>query len=618
MKDTFWSHLVAFAAVTIALFVVGCSGSDGTDGAPGPAGSGVANQDIIIQADTNGDGGADTIAVIDPTNFAIKRSANADIGTDSSLNNTHKAFFRSGLEWIGGGGDLWAYDKDTLTLATRVDNPSFQFNRDGVVGQGLVNAKSAATTANLPKELKAFVGRSQLSQAEAAQVDMCDVLALAGPGNSATRAPADTIVHNMGYSPVGLETTPDGKMVVAGVRQGDHLLFIDNDPASPTFKTPVRFIDQRRGVILDKSNAQVGTFASQYAGFGGTAPGNLLRNRTGAGTGETDPETYVEPCDTAIISNFSGEVWFWSVDVDGDTYTLARVDTITSVSPTVVQITVPVVDDTALVGGTSGLQTVGPWMGSMANRVVSGEMLGTSENEGENSESIWDLSTPATPVEVGRYIPDLATVKGGGACTPGAPGGPTLTGPFVDGNTYSVNVDFTSTGGTCTPVSYTYNSLPGDDLSGDSDASGGAAGNVTTAYLAKDNPADPGPQYILNGLAGRAGTSEGNVASISANGVPFSDQIWLLTFRGGPQGNFDIFQIVDLSTDPPWLISEVIDLPSQFGGKFGPDNRFYQIAGNNLEIIDGNVKPRSVRTVKIADPSSGALWAIKSMDVRTP
>jgi hypothetical protein len=648
MMNSQWCKFLSFSSVWLTMLIVaGCSGSDGTngvagaDGADGVAGAdgttgagGVPDQDIILQVDTNGDGSADTLAVMDPNSFAIKRSNTVDMSVDSSLNNSHKSYFHTGLQWQGGGGNLWAYDKETLVLDSRVDNPSFQMNREGVVGSAQVNTKSAATTANLSKDLKSFIGRPQLSKAEAAQVDMCDVMALAGSSGSSTKAPEDTIVHNMGYGPVGLETTPDGKMVIAGVRQGDHLLFIDNDPASPTFKTPVRFIDQRRGVIKDKTNAVVGTFTSQYTGFTGstgTAPGNLLRDRTGNATGgEIDLETYVEPCDTAVISNFSGEVWFWSVDVDGDTYTLARVDTITSPTPTVVQITTPVVDNTALVGGASTLQTVGPWMGSMVNRVANGEMLGTSENEGENSESIWDLSVPTTPVEIGRYVPNLATIKGAGLCVGGA-AGPTLTGPFVDQQDYAVNVDFTSTGGACTVVSYKYNSLPGvvsykynslpgDDLTGLSGTSGSvaAADNVTTAYLAKNTPADPGPSYILNGLAGRAGTSEGNVASINANGVTFSDEIWLLTFRGGPEGNFDVFQVVDLSTDPPWLITEVIDLSSQFAGKFGQGNKFYQVVSGNLEIIDGNVKPRTARTVKLSDATTGALWTVRSVAHRTP
>lgn len=628
-----WCNFLSFLAVGVTVLVmVGCSGSDGTDGAPGttgpagpPGGGAVPDQDIIVQVDTTGDGAADTIAVLEPNTFAVKRSAAADIGIDSSLNNSHKSYFHTALQWIGGGGDLWAFDKETLVLASRVDNPSFQMNREGTVGQAQVNTKSTSTLENLPKEMKAYLGRTLLTPEEAAKVDMCELNNLAGASSSVTKAPADTIIHNMGYSPVGLETTPDGNMVIVGVRQGDHLLFIDNDSTSPTFGTPVRFIDQRRGVIKDKTNAVVGTFTSQYAGFAGatgTAPGNLRWPRAaGATGGETDGETYVEPCDTNLIRNAAGEVWFWSVDVDGDTYTLARVDTITSPTPTVVQITVPLVDDNADVGATSGLQYVGPWMGSMLNRAAGGEMIGTSENEGENSEGIWDLSDPANPVEVGRYVDNLATVKGGGACTPGVPGGPTLTGPFVDGNTYAVNVDFTSTGGACTAVNYTYNSLPGDDLSG----SAGAA-YVTTAYLSKDTATDPGPNYILNGLAGRAGTSEGNVATITGSGtdsVIYSDELWLPILRQGipciTAADCDIFQIVDLSTDPPWLLNENINLPSQFAGKFGPDNRYYQVANGNLEIIDASVTPRNIfKVVKLFDSTTGRPYSIKSINIRMP
>lgn len=630
-----WCNFPLFLTVGVTLLVmVGCSGSDGNDGAPGaqglpgpPGGGAVPDMDIIVQVDTTGDGAADAIAVLEPNTFTVKRGATADIGIDSSLNNSHKSYFYTALQWIGAGADLWAFNKDTLVLASRVDNPSFQMNREGTVGQGQVNLKSTATTANLSKEMEAYLGKTILTQEEAAKVDMCELNSLAAASSSVTKAPADTIIHNMGYSPVGLETTPDGNMVVVGVRQGDHLLFIDNNSASPTFGTPVRFIDQRRGLIKDKTNAVVGTFTSQYAGFvgaTGTAPGDLHTTRAaGATGGEVDGETYVEPCDTNLVRNAAGEVWFWSVDVDGDTYTLARVDTITSLAPTVIQITVPVLDDNATVGKVGGTQYVGPWMGSMLNRAAGGEMIGTSENEGENSEGIWDLSDPTNPVEVGRYVDNLATIKGGGACAgfEGVPGGPTLTGPFVNGNTYAVNVDFTSTGGACTAVNYTYHSLPGDDLSG---SAGGAY--VTTAYLSKDVAADPGPNYILNGLAGRAGTSEGNVAVITGSGtdrVIYSDELWLPILRQGipcnVQQDCDIFQIADLSTDPPWLLNENINLPSQFAGKFGPDNRYYQVANGNLEIIDANVTPRNIfKVVKLFDSTTGRPYSIKSINIRMP
>jgi len=633
MRNTPCYKLLSFSALVVPLLLIaGCSGSDGTDGATGPAGSAgsdgagssIPDQDIIVQVDTTGDGTADTIAVLDPVAFGVKRFAAVDIGSDSSLNNSHKSYFHTGQEWVGGGGDLWAFDKSTLALSARVDNPSFQMNREGLVGAGQVNTKSAATTANLSKEMRSFLGRTLLTPEEAARVDMCELQALAGAGSSATKAPADTIVHNLGYSPVGLELTPDGTMGVVGVRQGDHLLFMDTDASSATFGTPLRFIDQRRGDIKDKTNAVVATFTALYDIGSGGAPGNLHTTRAPGTGSETDGETYVEPCDTNIIANSDDEVWFWSVDVDGDTYTLARVDTITSATPTVIQIPVPVVDDTATAGGASGLQYVGPWMGSLVNRAIdNGIMIGTSENEGENSESLWDLSDTANPVEVGRYVDDLATIKGGGTCTGGAAGGPTLTGPFVDGNTFAVNIDFTSTGGACTAVNYTYNSVPssGDDLSGSA-----GSGYVTTAFLTKVTASDPGPSFILNGLAGRAGTSEGNVSVITGSGATtkvFSDEIWLTTFRQGTlcsalaTSDCDIFQVIDLSTDAPWLISEAVRISSAFAGKFGIDNRFYQVVGGSLQVIDTNSSQRTLNTITL-DPTTGAPWSIKSVNLRLP
>jgi hypothetical protein len=616
-----------------ALGLVGCSGDDGAPGPagpPGPPGSGIGGvpeQDIFAQVDADGDGGSDGYAVLDGNTFEIKRTGGVEANTDSSLNNSHKSFyFTGGDQWIGGGGDLWAFDTDTFALVSRKDNPSFQANREGTIGAGLVNTKSAATSASLPKQLKAFIGRSQLSMAEADNVDMCEVMALSGAGSGATKAPADTIVYNMGYSPVGLELTPDGKMAVVGVRQGDHLLFIDADPTSPTFAEPVRFVIQRTGEIKDKSNAVVGTFASQYAGFGGTAPGNLRRVRAGGATGgETDGETYVEPCDTTVLRNTKGETWFCSVDVDGDTYTCARVDTITSATPTVHQFKVPLVDDAAAPAGgagTPGVQYVGPWMGSLGNRVGGGEFLLSSENEGENTDGVWDVSDPANPVEVERMVADLATVKGEGACTPGAAGGSTLgaSAPFTDGQVLAVNLDFTSTGGACTPVNYTYRALAGDDGSGSA-----GIGFVTTAYLEKNTATDPGPNFILNGLAGRAGTAEFNLVTKTGSGPTatlYSDQLWLFTFVNGPLCtagiNCDIFQIVDLSSSPPWLITEIVDFPSQFAGKMGPGNRVLQVANDTLEVIAMDYTPRSRRTVRLFDPDTAQPWAIKSFFIRAP
>jgi hypothetical protein len=518
------------------------------------------------------DGVTDAVALVTTADGVLGTTA-FDAGGGGTLQATNKSYFFDGNLFYASGGNVWGFDEDTGALVARVDNPSFQANREGTVGQGQVNLKATGPAAVSPggKNLRDFIGRTQMTYEEALDVDMCDVISLVSTSSGITKAPADTIMHNMGYSPVGVEFSSDGKMVIHGVRQGDHLLFIDTDPASPTFATPVRFVIQRTGEIKDKNNDVVATFTSQYAGFGGTAPGDLHRDRdAGATGGETDGETYVEPCDSNIIRNEAGEEWFGSVDVDGDTITLARVDTITSLNPTVVQFTVPLIDDGATTGTASGLQFVGPWMGSMHNREGGKEMLLSVENEGENSESIFDVTNAGNPFEVERIIPDLADVK--------APGIGTLGGPFVDGDTYTVDVDFTSTGGGSNLVDYVYRSLGGDDLTGRSQS-------VTTAYLQKVDLANPGPNFILNGLNGRASTSEGNFASTVGEGpetVVYSDEIWLPTFLG-PQ---DIFQVIDLSTAAPWPINRVCNETSAFGIIATPENEIVQNVAGSLQVID--------------------------------
>lgn len=563
--------VAAIGVVGACIALAACSSS--SDGGGGGGGGAVAKTGVYMQLDSAPtDGVTDAIALV-TTDGTVVGTTPFDAGGGGTLQATNKSYFFDGNLFYGSGGNVWGFDEGTGALVARVDNPSFQANRDGNVVQGGVNLKATGPAAVSPggKNLRDFIGRTQMTVAEAQDVDMCDVINLVSTRSGATKAPADTIMHNMGYSPVGIEFSSDGKMVINGVRQGDHLLFIDTDPASATFATPVRFVIQRTGEIKDKGNAVVGTFTSQYAGFGGTAPGNLNHTRAAGATGnEADPETYVEPCDSNIIRNEAGEEWFGSVDVDGDTITLARVDTITSMTPTVVQFTVPVVDDNASTGGNVAFDYVGPWMGSMHNREGGKEMLLSVENQGENSESIFDVTNAANPFEVERIIPDLSTVK--------AFGGGTLGGPFVDGNTYSVNVDFTSTGGGPNMVDYVYRSLGGDDLTGRSQS-------VTTAYLQKVNLADPGPNFILNGLNGRASTSEGNFASTVGTGtdtVVYSDEIWLPTFLG-PQ---DIFQVVDLSTAAPWPINRVCNETSAFGIIVTPENEIVQNVAGSLQVID--------------------------------
>ena len=624
LHDMFPALAVAGAC---ALLLMGCEGSTGPAGPPGPAGSagtGVeSNFEYIVQATTGS--GTQAVVAVDPVTFKIKRGGTPDIGLDStaSLNNTHKTMFYQGNRWIGGGGDMWAFDPVTFAVVPRV-TPAGQFiqaNRSGIVGPGEVNTKDAQTAevASLPKGIAQYIGRTQMTSDEASTVDMCDVESLAKAQLSSTKAPSDTLVYSMGYSPVGWEESPDGNMGVAGVRQGDHMVFVDTNPASPTFTQPLRFVIERLGEIKDASNNVVATFPGLYTAAGGTAPGNLNYNRSSSGVAsETDPETYVEPCDTTMLRAANGQVWFWTVDVDGDTITGARVDTITSAAPTVAQVAVPLIDGAASTGNTSGLQRVGPWMASLTNRAADGRLVFSAENEGENSESLFDVTNPANVVEVERMVMNLATVNAPTAATQIGTLG--TVGQFTDGQVIAVGVDFTTTGGTRQSVNYTYHALPGDDGSGAPPNLSQTNPPLTTAYLQKNTPTDPGPTYILNGLAGRGGTTEGNfVATVGtgSNTTVFSDKIWVETFvqsrlpagcSGSGCFNWDIFQIVDLSTDPtagPWLLTENVPFPSAFGGSIGPDNKFVQVLNGQIQTIDVSQEPKTEKTVTLFDPTTG-------------
>jgi hypothetical protein len=626
------SKLRVFPALAVggavALLLIGCEGATGPAGPVGPPGTGIVGTfEYFVQVDSDADNFSDTVVAVDPISFTVNRIGTPDVGEDStaSLTNTHKTQFYQGNRWIG-GTDLWAFDPVTFAVVPRVAAPGqfIQANREGTVGPGQVNTKAAssAALASLPKNLADYIGRTQLTKEEAAAVNMCDVQTLATTALASTKAPADTLAHSIGYSPVGFELTPDGNMGVSGVRLGDHILILDTDPASPTFRQPLRFIAQRYGQIKDASNNVVATFPGVYTPAGGTAPGRLNYNRAGSATGgETVTDTFVEPCDTTLLRDVNGQVWIWTPDVDGDTITGARVDSITTATPTVVQVAVPHLDASGGTGATSGLKRVGPWMASLQNRAADGAMIFSTENEGENSESLFNVSDPANIVEIQRMVPDLATMNGPVAASMiGTPG---LAGQFAAGQVIPVGVDFSTTGGARQSVNYIYRQVAGagDNGSGQPPGAGPAPSNppLTTAYLEKQTASDPGPLFIVNGLAGRGGTTEGNFATTIGTGTDtmvFSDRIWILTFVAGPFGNFDIFQIVDLSTAPPWRITENVEFPSSFGGMIGPDNKLVQVRNGNLEIIDISESPHSRKTVTLFHPTAGVLMNARTLSLR--
>ena len=586
------------AALAAALGLSSCGGSESSGELRLNAATPLADTPgLFVFFDSDDDGTGDSIARIDVESDAVTKTAVVGV---SGSGGTHKQAFYEGPIWVGSGPLVWGIDPDTLEVLSRPAKPSVQGNREGTIGPALVDPKSTSLefmqalaaqsrAAQAEKDhLRKYFERTSLTYEEARVVDICAVRAsrsgINGKLSDSMLLKAIAVAepfHNMGYSPVGIEPGPDGKLTMFAVRQGDHSFFLDTDPESATFGLPVSFVYPRLGVVKDRNNAVVKNFAGVYTPAGGAAPGKLHYNRVGNGTTETDKSTYTEPCDSTSLRNAAGQIWSWWPDVNGDTITGVNMDTVRSADPQVAQVRVPVLSRPsapASAGGTGSAnlgasrQRVGPWMASLLNRNVGNEFFFTVENEGDNSESVWDVTSPANVFEVQRIVTNLKNVL---ATDIGA-------SSLVAGSTYTVSVSFASTGGATHEVSYRYVSLPGDDQSG-------VSADVTRAYLQKVTAADPGPNFILNGLNGRAGTSEANIARREGSGastILFSDEVWLLTGTGF--GAIDGFQVVNLTgLRAPYLITETIALPSAFSGSFSPTGKkFYQLRANKVDVID--------------------------------
>lgn len=569
--------LVALAAS--GLLLSGCVGSEGSDTSVTEE-PGVPTQ-VLFAFYTDGDG-QNRVARIDPTTLEVLETNH--IPTNAG-GGKQKSYYYEGPVWTGAGGNVWGMDPQTLEPIPGPGGPFIQANRSGEVGLAQVNAVGASVSgfsaqSVFDPEVASLLQRTSWTEEEMARIDLCTLnhnisgaaraMALSGgvsPMNHLT--PADVLFYNMGYAPVGIEPSPDGKLVMFGVRQGDHILFLDTDPDSPNFGRPARVIHPRFGTVKDANNDVVATFTSAYTAGGGTAPGNWRWNRlSSAAPSETvdGGQTFVEPCDSTMLRSHTGEVWSWTPDVDGDTITGMRVDTIYTDTPEVYNIPLPVVKSRNF---QANIATAGPWMASLVNRNAgSNELLFFIEYEGENSEGIYNVTDPTQAYEIQRMYMNLLDVLADGSIT-----------TLVNGQTYTVNINFASTGGINYPVQYRYVALAGDNGSGVSPT------GATTGYLEKVSSADPGPIYLLNGLTGRASTSNGTINRRSGSGpdtIIYSDEVWLTTTQGP-----GTLQIVDLRTAPPYRISETVDIPSAFQGYWSPDgSKYFQVTGGAIDVID--------------------------------
>ena len=297
-----WPLAATFAAAfAAALALAGCSGGESS----GALQFNTTTQPVLTPAlfvfyDSDGDGIGDSIARVDLDTDQIMKTAVVGV---SGTGGTHKADFYDGPIWVDAGNLVWGIDPTTLQVLPRPYNaPSIQGNREGTIGPGIVDQKSLAlevaqgdaAAAKQRAVLQKYFNRTSLTYEEARVIDICAVRS--SRSGIDTKLGSDLMAkaiavappfHNMGYTPVGIEPSPDGKLTMIAERIGDHAFFLDTDPSSPTFGYPVRFVYPRLGVVKDQNNNVVAKFTGLYTPAGGTAPGqDQLQPRLGRNFGD--------------------------------------------------------------------------------------------------------------------------------------------------------------------------------------------------------------------------------------------------------------------------------------------------------------------------------------------
>ncbi len=610
-KSVHWSQIQKLTlAISIALMagsgvvLTSCSGSEGTFTQVVPE-----TEAALAVFAYYEEAGIRKVARIDPETLEVLETKENPINASGGKQKSY--FYEDGYVWGVASSSVFALNPETLEPILGTTGRYIQGNRSGNVGPGLVNSVGVAVqsvstqsvstqdvvfdkdlarllqgdwTNKMLEEVDYCALRSKASQAMTTLVQWGGVTTQALSTQALT---ADAVrIHNIGYGNVGNENSPDGKLLMIAVRQGDHILYVDTDPNSTTFGKPVRMIYPRYGTVKDQNNSVVGRFASAYTAGGGTALGNHRWSRAtdaaSAVANETDRETYVEPCDSTMLRNHAGQVWSWTVDVDGDTLTGVNVDKINTSAPEVYNIKVPVVLQRNF---QSNRASAGPWMASLVNRNLgANEFLLFVEYEGENAEGVWNITNAAVPVEVQRVYINLMDVVD----TPPV--------SFVNGAAYNVSVKFSSTGGANTIVSYRYVALPGNDGTGSS-----PLGVGTTGYLQKVSAAAPGPGFLLNGLTTRALTSLGTMSRTTGTGAlttVYSDEVWLdnQTATG--------WDIMNLRTNLPWLITEKLALRSNPG--HWVKDRYFQVVDGVVQVIDRTTRG-IVKEIRIGNGVVSAL-----------
>jgi DNA-binding beta-propeller fold protein YncE len=306
--------------------------------------------------------------------------------------------------------------------------------------------------------------------------------------------PVASGIMNISLENTFVDVTPDGRYAYVTRRGEDQICVLDNALGTPNFGRIIRCINVVTGEVRDGNGNLIRRYPTLYTPGGGEIEGGNRGVRGGAGRCDIYQNTCrAGACDASVILREDGKVIFCEPDWYGGTISCLDITD----DDRLYQHMLPVlVRGSRLPGGFMGTLSINFYDGRSYYFVENREHSMSSTDPCRGSEYILDVTDLSDIRLVQMIVPRFSCLDG------------ITTDSLIDGEIYEIRVRYV----------YSYNY----------DANGRVTGInreridnvrykfhrstgpfVSSGYLQKVNPRDPGPSFIVDGLPIAPHSSDG-------------------------------------------------------------------------------------------------------------
>lgn len=431
------------ALVLCTVWLWGC-GSSGTK-LTAPTSSKQESEVVLASLVSN------EIAVIDPKTDEVIGIKN--VGAWGEYTNNH--FDAGKVMWFNNGRNVYAVRADDFDLITS----AFGYPQFGPQQLLLAGTSNYKPSCHVDTGMTASLVPMQVAQ------------------------PIAKGLENFSLETTFIDVTPDGRYVYASRRGEDEICVLDNNFGTQNLGKIIKCINIVTGQVKDGNGNVIATYTTLYKPGGGNIGGGNRGVKGSAGRCDINQNTCrAGVCDASVVLRDDGKVIFCEPDWYGGTVTCLDI----TGNDRIYQHHLPVlIGNSIMPGGFMGTVSINMYNNRTYYFV---ENLDTSmgTNPCRGHEYILDVTDLSNIKLIQMIVPKFSCLDG------------ITSDNLNDGQTYTVNVRYV--------YSYNYNASGGVSGIGNQQSYNvnyifrKVPGFVSSGYLEKLNPSDPGPSYITDGI----------------------------------------------------------------------------------------------------------------------